>query len=96
MLDKPIVLASVNKQNFSLKFVNAFIGSFSSFPFNVSNASSQASTQYTGSEVEILLNSFTNQRKYYVEPKKDLICMAVVCIDYDINYKLFLVMLLPY
>lgn len=69
---KPVVLASVTRQNFSLKFENASIDTFSRFAFNIRNAFLQASLQqiltllinfvnsYSG--VEILLKSFTNQR----------------------------------
>ena len=69
---KPVALASVTRQNFSLKFENASIGTFSRFAFNIRNAFLQALLQqiltllinfvnsYSG--VEILLKSFTNQQ----------------------------------
>ena len=69
---KPVVLASVTRQNFSLKFENATIDTFSRFAFNIRNAFFQASLQqiltllinfansYNG--VEVLLKSFTNQQ----------------------------------
>ena len=80
---KPVLLASVAITNFSFKLENARVGSYSYFPFNIWNASSQPSLD----KFLTLLNNFVNSKSFrnqreHVKQMKDLICFAVVGLQY--------------